>query len=372
MMFLAALIALQAQVPTGLLPQAKAKMAQNLKVQPNYVCMETIERSKRVKAPELVDVLRFEVAFAGGKELYSWPGSGRFGQNELWEMVPMQGSIGTGSFAVHAKNLLVAEGPVFGAGEVTATGLVQYPFDVALEVSSYRIHDPSKKQWVTVGYHGLVFVERGSGQVTKLDIVADKIPPALKLTEIHTVLEYGTVAIGGRQYRLPIRASDIWTREKGGEQRNNSYFSSCRAYTAESKLSFEDPTIPSEVPAGLPDGVEFQLEMLTPIDSRVAKAGDALEAALVGPLGPLEARTVFKGEVLRVLPMGLTVEVEIRLLNLTAAPAAGSPPITKNMANRPIFTRGPGREGIAEITVLGERLVVPKGYRSTWVTLARP
>ena len=377
----------RAQDLAGLLQKARANMARNLKTQPNYVCLETIERSKRANAGrifELVDVVRFEVAFTGGKELYSWPGSGRFGQNELWEMVPMDGVIGTGSFASHAHNLFVAEGPRFLDGARSA-GLARYPFDVAQQESAYRIRS-GRSGWASTGYHGSVLVDPDTAQVVKMDIVADEIPAELKLVEIHTILEYGPVTIGAHQYRLPVQASDIWIRSKGTELRNDSRFSSCREFVAESKLSFDDPSAdPAQAPLVLPPGVEFQIEIVTPVDSQSAKAGDAIEAVLLTPIRQSATELLFEskaridGRILRVQKLALTTEVELQFLTIadgakqarfTAAPSAGSPPVTRSMVSngKVALTRGPNGEGTAEITGLGERLVLQKGNRSMWRT----
>src|SRR4051794_5160033 len=88
-----------------LLSRIKIKMAETLRTQPNYTCLQRIERSQR-RLPkhryELLDNLRLEVALVEGKELFAWPGSKKFEDTELHQMVT-GGAIGNGNFALHAR-----------------------------------------------------------------------------------------------------------------------------------------------------------------------------------------------------------------------------------------------------------------------------
>ena len=51
-------------------------MTQTLAVQPNYTCIETVERWVTPKNGKrtLQDRVRLEVALVDGKEMFSWPG----------------------------------------------------------------------------------------------------------------------------------------------------------------------------------------------------------------------------------------------------------------------------------------------------------
>src|SRR6476659_8319211 len=92
---------------TALLNQIRAKMLANLKRLPNYTCLQTIDRKVRY-APsrryQLVDTVRLEVALVDGKELFSWPGAGKFEDKDINELVT-GGAIGNGTFALHAKSI---------------------------------------------------------------------------------------------------------------------------------------------------------------------------------------------------------------------------------------------------------------------------
>src|SRR4051812_23135732 len=103
----AALAAGEGSPGTKFVNRARYHMSQMLTNLPNYTCLQTIERTQRMaprKKPSLLDVVRIEVALVDGKELFSWPGSGKFVDTEIGEMV-RGGAIGTGSFGLHAKSV---------------------------------------------------------------------------------------------------------------------------------------------------------------------------------------------------------------------------------------------------------------------------
>src|SRR6184192_2261693 len=92
---------------TLLLSRIRLSMSQNLKRQPNYTCVETVERSRRAGATrkfQLQDTLRLEVALVDGKEMFAWPGSRNFEDTDLRNMVTT-GAIGNGNFALHARSI---------------------------------------------------------------------------------------------------------------------------------------------------------------------------------------------------------------------------------------------------------------------------
>lgn len=99
---------------TLLLARIKQHMAQVLTRQPNYTCLETIERSTRSgrgRKLQLVDALHLEVAVVDGKELFSWPGEREFKERDLRELAPT-GAIGNGSFALHARSVFMSGTPL--------------------------------------------------------------------------------------------------------------------------------------------------------------------------------------------------------------------------------------------------------------------
>src|SRR5258706_13388334 len=104
-LFAAAALHAQISADLELLTKIRFHELDQLRGQPNYTCVETVERSQRAASTRkytLLDTLRLEVALVGPKELFAWPGAKKFEDMELSDMVG-RGAIGNGAFALHAR-----------------------------------------------------------------------------------------------------------------------------------------------------------------------------------------------------------------------------------------------------------------------------
>lgn len=274
-----------------LLARIKLRAAENLEKLPNYTCIETIERSRRRNASrrfELVDVLRLEVGLVNGKELFAWPGSGRFEDKDITDMVS-GGAIGNGSFALHVRGVFLSGTPAFTyLGERIREGrrLIRYDYKVPLFKSGYRLRVRPREG--IVGYHGAVWVDAETLDLVRLEVVADEIPPALPISSAEESLEYARVRIGEVDFLLPS-SSELILRDLGGnESRNTTRFTNCRQFAGESVLSFADaPDTPEPVkPAAperivLPGGLEVDLRLDTAVGPGASAVGDEVRATVV-------------------------------------------------------------------------------------------
>ena len=394
-----------AQAPPDILlfARARTKMQEHLRNQPNYICLQTLERSTRdplKKRSSLLDVLRMEVAFVDHKELYAWPGSNRFDDTDLTDLVPAGGTIGTGAFASHAHNLFLTSGPRTMAGEwqqLDGHRLARYPYEVAEMVSGYRLR-VSKGAWAIVGYYGSIWIDAEREEVTQIEIVADQIPLHLGLKESRLTIYYGDVKIGGESYRLPVRTDETTTTFAEHVSRNEGRFTGCRQFVGESKLSFGDPP-PEEAPAPvvdtdvtLPEGLSLQVQLTAPIDSETSHTGDMIEAILAAPIKQkkqvlFEKGSRVEGRLVRMQKRGSIIRAEIQFLVITggnrraaftAFPQVESPPNQppsnwgpRTLAGHPSYQRG-DHPGSVLITIESSRLTLLKGSRSMWITEAAP
>jgi len=124
-----------------------------------------------------------------------------------------------------------------------------FAFRVGQSNSRAQMEVPSRS--VVVGYHGLVFAERGTHVVLRLTTEAEA-PKDFPLQDVTHLLEYGAVEIGGQHFMLPLHA-EVQTRmseefmksgRAGGTSRqvflrNQVDFREYRKYTAESVLKAE-------------------------------------------------------------------------------------------------------------------------------------
>ena len=87
----------------------RQKMTDTLNHLPDFTCVATAQRSlqrPRQNDFRLVDTIRYEIAHAGKKELWSWPGAPRFQDTPLTQMI-QNGAISEGDFALHARSVFI-------------------------------------------------------------------------------------------------------------------------------------------------------------------------------------------------------------------------------------------------------------------------
>src|SRR5580698_9532083 len=131
----AAALGIHAQTPATELERIRTHMMQTLASQPNYTCLETVDRSRKEKnarAYQPVDTLRMEVGLVNGKEMFGWPGAKQFEDRDIREFIPT-GMFGTGDFALHARSVFGTNAPTFelgGKSSLAGYQSVRYDFKV--------------------------------------------------------------------------------------------------------------------------------------------------------------------------------------------------------------------------------------------------
>ena len=274
--------------PSGddLLDRILARAAQNLRGLPDYTCLQTIERSER-SAPsrpfELIDRVRLEVAFVDNKELFGWPGVGKFEETDIGDLV-QNGAIGSGNFALHAHAVFLSRGPSFTySGEEVRDGrpVVRYNYRLPRAESGYLLRRPPRE--ALVGHHGSFWVDAATLDLVRLEVIADDIPPELQISEAADNLSYKSVRIGAGDFLLPSSSELLLTDTGGASSRNLTQFGGCRQFSGQAVLSFDgfDDVEPgAEAPRTkriiVPPGLDVDLELDTEIDTLTAAVGDAV------------------------------------------------------------------------------------------------
>ena len=270
-----------------LLARIKLQMSDNLLRQPNYTCLETIERTRRPKGSraQVEDTLRLEVALVNGKEMFAWPGSKAFEDKELRDLVAT-GTFGNGNFAIHARAVFLTRSPVFvSRGEEILSGqpAVRYDFRVSLINSGYTLRVNQKE--AIVGYHGSFWADPQTLDLRRLEVFADDIPPELEVDATMDRVDYHRLAIGGDLFLLPVE-SVLEMRVRGDASRNYTRFTACRQFSGESVLKFTEelradaPPVPPLQEIVLPDRTELQLSLSQVLELRTLAVGDPITAEL--------------------------------------------------------------------------------------------
>lgn len=289
---------------TLLLGRARHHMSQMLTNLPNYTCLQTIERTQRLapkKKPSLLDIIRIEVALVDGKELFSWPGTGKFVDTEIGHMV-RGGAIGTGSFGLHAKAVFQGKSAAYHyEGEEIRNNRKTYvwTFRVPQVTSGFTLRSGTRE--AVVGYSGKFWIEAATMDAVRLEVRADDIPAFLRISAASDAVEYQRVRIGPDDYLLPalaeLRMADLF----GNENLNKTIFSQCRQYSGESRLLIDEPE-PVETKAPEPEhvydaptGLALDLSLTTDVPLRGAAVGDPVTATLLRQVKLPEGVVVPKG-----------------------------------------------------------------------------
>lgn len=267
---------------TILLARIRNVVSENLSRLPDFTCVQTIERSQRLpgtKRYRFVDNIRLEVALVEGKELYAWPGSPKFEERELRDMVG-GGAIGTGDFALHAKSIYLGDSARFtyqGMEELRGRKVHVFHYRVPMEASRYLMR--IEKTEGPVGYQGHVYNDAETLEMARIEIHIDEVPPYLPLKEGHKVIDYAPMEIGGMRHVLPASMEMTLVDLNGGENRNRAVFSGCKQYLGESRLIFEEPPPETQAPAQavewtLPEGLDVRLKLVEALDLSKSAMGD--------------------------------------------------------------------------------------------------
>ncbi len=282
-----------AEGATALLARVKAHMVETLARQPNYTCLETVERSNRAakeKEFRLQDTVRLEVALVDRREMFAWPGSKQFEDTDMRAFVPT-GMFGYGDFGLYANAVFGGRSTEFEyKGEAKLGEQFTTRFDFRVPVTSgMRIRQPDLT--ATVGYHGSFYAEAGTEDVLRLEVEADALPEKLDLRRVSDTMEYKRSRIGGGDFLLPSLSEVVMVDLRGDASRNVVRFSACHEFAGESTLKFGDdddagasPAVAAKQELTLPKNAEIALRLVGEIDTDKAAVGDPVRAALTSDI----------------------------------------------------------------------------------------
>ena len=159
-----------------LLKRIMEHMAQTLAVQPNYTCLETVERwvTPRKSHRFLQDRVRFEVALVDHKETFAWPGAQKFEATDLATMLP-RGLIDTGDFATELRELFDGKSATFSnlsEEKIGAAVLTRFDFAVPAVHSGLQVNQSQQGS----AYRGELFIDPASLDPRRIQVVVEVQP----------------------------------------------------------------------------------------------------------------------------------------------------------------------------------------------------
>jgi len=242
------------------------------------------------------DRIRLDVAVSADSEMFSWAGENRFQDRSLADLV-RRGATSTGAFGSFLASIFGTDfetnaGNFTYNGDVNVEGraLVAFGLRMPLEKSAFRVEN-DVHHGATVAYDGTLLVDPKTFDLVCLTVRAGHMPPDLSVCENVTTLDYGSVRLHDSEFLLPKDALLHVTNADGSELENNTVFSGCHEFLAESSVSFgtasenaEESQKSASKTLTLPSGLSFRLALTSAIDTATAAAGDPIKAKLTTPI----------------------------------------------------------------------------------------
>jgi hypothetical protein len=388
-----------------LLQRIKLHMKEELRRQPDFTCLLTTERYQReAKRFERQDTLVLEVLTSGDKEFYGSPGAREFTAENPGSFTA-GGMSGTGVFALHARTLFVDDLAVFdyrGEEDLLGRRTVRYGYRVPVFQSGLTMHTATAHG--TVGMKGSFWADPSTLDVLRLSVEATDIPPRLELRSSTQTIDYARARIAGGDVLLPRNAVLEIEDESGAARRNLLEFTYCRAFSAESNISFDAPA-PGDATAApkrraetpiLPPGLTIAIDLATEVDE-ADPLGKRIEARVAADVMQkrkllISAGAVVHGRLRRLERHSdfgnyFVVGLEFTEIELPGGPvrfyailqdiaAKGRIQLILHQGVRPkpgeIWREEemylPYVAGVASFFVKGERLELPRNLRTVWKT----
>lgn len=293
-----------------LLARIKEKALDDLARVPNYTCIETIERYRRIPRDRdfrLMDRVHVEVAQIEGTERFAWPGSSAFEQKHPAEMVGY-GAGATGDFAGNVAGIFKNPATTVryvGNEPVEGRPAVRFDYETPAMASGLTI---------SVGYvsgaaaiRGSFWADPESLDVLRVEVRAHDIPPEVPATSAVTRTDYWRVRMGGRNVLLTRRSDFTLTHLNGEVSRNQIIFTNCREFHGETTITFAgEPTVAVSSPppieqALLPPGLRLTLALDTAVDPDKAIVGTPIRAHVVERTGDVPNGARVHGQVRRII-----------------------------------------------------------------------
>lgn len=295
--------------PDELLDLAKSKVASFLERLPRFMCTVTVARDRYDPTgyhknacdepranlhSHLVtsDRLRLDVTTGAKGEIYSWVGEQRFSDRDLLELVE-DGAIANGSYGIFLKAVFTTDQPTItyqGTRSEDGRQLAEYAFKIPQEKSHYTFGVQHK---IFFGWGGTFSVDARTGDLLKLVVQTDRLPPETGVCDVNTTIEYVHVRMNETDFIFPKDSHLHGLNINGSEADNRTVFSACHEFHGESTVSFD--SAPEEVkpvasvtsappPPAFKNMLKFRVALTDGLDTTTAAVGDPVNGKLVTPI----------------------------------------------------------------------------------------
>ena len=252
-----------------------------------YTCLESVMPAKLDPRgrPTALDTVRVDIAVSGGKEIYGAADGKHFSNGAQRDLLGYTFST-TGLFSSIARSLIAAnQFAIEPAGEVVIKGqiLLRYNFSSLPTTAGWLIG--YGKESGTASEQGWFLIDRESKILRRVFVAAVRIPANLKLVNLNALIDYQAETVAGRRVLLPSVARMEVGERSGIKHMSLLSFDHCRAFTAESGVSFDDVDNEGQVnkpmnPMRLPVNMELLVSLNSTVSVATAEQSDVVTATV--------------------------------------------------------------------------------------------
>ena len=211
---------------------------------PDFVCLQITRRYFDPSGLEMdwfkADEVKTRVSYFDGHENYEVVSVNNQVTNK--GMHDLGGATSTGEFGSMLKDLFsVRTDAIFTwARHSLLRGNTVYVFrlHVPQRRSRWRLNYDKERE-ITAGYSGLVYIDKETERVLRMDVKAVNVPPDFPLREVSSRLDYDHIEISGQSFLLPLKGR-VGMRSGKVLSRNDVEFRLYRKFSTESTISFGD------------------------------------------------------------------------------------------------------------------------------------
>ncbi|HYW45759.1 MAG TPA: hypothetical protein VE959_23040 [Bryobacteraceae bacterium] len=115
-----------------------------------------------------------------------------------------------------------------------------YVFAFRVRQPRYGIEHGESKRSISVGFHGLIFADRDTKTVRRIQMECDGIPADFPIQSVTLALDYDTFEIAGQKFVLPLK-SEIRSREGTYLSWNEVGYHNYNKFGADASITFDTP-----------------------------------------------------------------------------------------------------------------------------------
>lgn len=227
-----------------IIEKARGIALEKSKSLPDFICMQTVRRFENTRGYwELKDTLEVKLTYFEQKEEYQLISRNR--KPVASSYLDVGGTLTEGEFGSTLLSIFTPEYRTDFRWDHWTTLRKRpahvFTFRISPDFATYRM-EVRRSQYAplsaaSAGQHGFIYVDAETSQVVRIVADADHIPPGFPVRASNTVLDYGFVEVGEREYLLPLRA-DVHMAADFIQVRNLVEFHDYRKFAGESKITF--------------------------------------------------------------------------------------------------------------------------------------